>query len=198
VSRNPFSHLGAFGRPADIGGFFAKYSWILIKNLVGWVFIICAVPVAGLFPGPLGLPMFLIGFALVTLPGKRRLTSRVLRGIPININSSTVRTWRTVAAILLPPFFPLILAWVESHRPEVLAYVEHFGATGMAAAYLVCVTVTWIGSYWFLRAVNVAMRFIPGVRRRIRPWMRRRGINLLPPRHNNLGKRSYDGNEESL
>jgi hypothetical protein len=198
VSRNPFSHTGAFGTPADIGGFFARYSWILIKNLIGWVFIITSVPVAGLFPGPLGLPMFLIGFALVTLPGKRRLTSRVLRAIPIDIESSGVRTGRIIAALLLPPFFPLILAWVESHRPEVMSYVARYGTTGMAAAYIVCVTLTWIGSYWFLRAVNFGMRFIPGIRRRIRPWLRRRGINLLPPRTKHRGRRSADGSDEIL
>jgi hypothetical protein len=40
--------------------------------------------VAGpLVPGPGGIPLFLIGFALISFPGKRRLTARVLRGKPV-------------------------------------------------------------------------------------------------------------------
>ena len=39
--------------------------------------------VAGpLVPGPGGIPLFLIGFTLISFPGKRRLTARVLRGTP--------------------------------------------------------------------------------------------------------------------
>jgi hypothetical protein len=189
VSKNPLSPTGVLRQSADIGAFFARYSWIIIKNVIGWLFILTSVPVAGLFPGPLGLPLFLIGFALVTLPGKRSLTSRVLRGIPIKIESRQVRTGRTIAALLFPPFLPPLLAWVESRRPEVISHVETFGAVGLAAAYFLCVAVTWIGSYWLLRLTNVIIRYAPRARRRVRPWLRRHGINLLPPRAKKRGSR---------
>src|SRR4051812_40634215 len=60
--------------------FLSEYAWFIIRNVVGWVLILASIPVGVLLPGPGGLPMFLIGFALVTFPGKRKLTARVLRG----------------------------------------------------------------------------------------------------------------------
>ncbi|MGA3065598.1 MAG: hypothetical protein ABSF29_01995 [Tepidisphaeraceae bacterium] len=188
------------GKTADIGGFFALYFWIILKNVLGWIFILIAVPVGGLFPGPLGLPMFLFGFALITLPGKRRLTSRVLRGMPIPIDSAPVRTWRTLAALIFPPLLPPILIWLESRRPRLVVEVEHLRGIGMAAVYLMTVAATWIGSYWVLRLVNVVLRFVPRIRRRIRPWLRRHGVNLLPPRTKPRRTRATGafGNEEIL
>src|SRR3712207_2627477 len=65
---------------AGITSYFAGYFWFILKNVVGWIFILGS-PVLGLaVPGPGGIPVFLIGFALVTFPGKRKLTSRVMRG----------------------------------------------------------------------------------------------------------------------
>src|SRR2546423_11001252 len=51
--------------------------WFLVNNIIGWVLILLAWPVGLALPGPGGLPMFLIGFALITFPGKRHLTARV-------------------------------------------------------------------------------------------------------------------------
>ena len=61
--------------------FLNEYAWFIVRNIVGWMLILAAPPLGLLLPGPGGLPVFLIGFALVTFPGKRRLTARVLRGI---------------------------------------------------------------------------------------------------------------------
>src|SRR3712207_8117471 len=48
------------------------------------------------------IPLFLIGFGLVTLPGKRRVTARMLRGRPIDPRTRAYRWARTAAAALLP------------------------------------------------------------------------------------------------
>src|SRR6185436_11852003 len=60
--------------------FFTSYFWFIVKNVIGWIFILGSLPIGIALPGPGGIPLFLIGFALVTFPGKRRLTARVLRG----------------------------------------------------------------------------------------------------------------------
>src|SRR5438067_6919242 len=67
-------------RLSTAGRFFASYAWLILKNIVGWAFILVSPAVGFTLPGPGGIPLFLIGFALVTFPGKRRLTARVLRG----------------------------------------------------------------------------------------------------------------------
>ena len=65
---------------------FREYFWFVVKNVIGWVFILASPVLGALIPGPGGLPLFLIGFALVTFPGKRKLTSRVMRGIPMDLS----------------------------------------------------------------------------------------------------------------
>jgi hypothetical protein len=71
--------------------FFSGYFWFIFKNVIGWMLIILAIPVGLTVPGPGGIPIFLIGFALVTFPGKRKLTSRVMRGrgLPIEMQVFT-------------------------------------------------------------------------------------------------------------
>src|SRR3954469_9908020 len=60
-------------------GFFADYFWFLVKNVVGWIFILLAF-LLGPVPGPGGIVVFLIGFGMISFPGKRRLIVRVFRG----------------------------------------------------------------------------------------------------------------------
>ena len=86
-----------------------RYAWIIIKNVVGWVLMLSAIAVGSVFPIPLGTPMFLIGFALITFPGKRHITSSALRGIPIRIYTRKALMWRLAFSLLLPPAF--------RHRP---------------------------------------------------------------------------------
>ena len=78
------------------------YSWLVAKNVVGWVLILGAGPIGVALPGPGGLPLFLIGFALVTFPGKRNLTARVLRGIPVRRESRAFRITLATVAMLAP------------------------------------------------------------------------------------------------
>ena len=67
-----------------------------------------------LVPGPGGIPLFLIGFALITFPGKRRLTARVLRGRPIALESIRL-TLVTIGIALALAVPALVLAprWSE-------------------------------------------------------------------------------------
>src|SRR3954469_14509809 len=69
--------------------FLTDYAWWLSRNVVGWILMLAALPIGFALPGPFGLPLFLIGFALVTFPGKRRLTARVLRGRRLAIENPT-------------------------------------------------------------------------------------------------------------
>src|SRR3954467_11279304 len=70
---------------SGIRRFIADYFWLVLKNVIGWIFILASLPVGVTLPGPGGIPLFLVGFALVTFPGKRRLTTRVMRGRPMRM-----------------------------------------------------------------------------------------------------------------
>src|SRR5260221_2403532 len=74
-------------RPSRVLG----YLWLVLKNVIGWVMILGSGPVGLAVPGPGGIPLFLIGFALISFPGKRRLTARVLKGKPIDPASPNYR-----------------------------------------------------------------------------------------------------------
>jgi hypothetical protein len=69
----PPRHVPPVSRP---GGFSRGYAWLILRNVLGWVLIVDG----ALIPGPVGLPVFMIAFALISFPGKRRPTARALRG----------------------------------------------------------------------------------------------------------------------
>src|SRR5262249_30903204 len=73
---------------------FRQYFWAIFNNVIGWIFVLFSGPVGIVAPPPIGTIMFLVGFALVTFPGKRRLTSRVMRGrgLPIQMQIFTIAT----------------------------------------------------------------------------------------------------------
>src|SRR3954462_3812560 len=74
-------------RPSPV----STWVWFILKNLIGWLLIIAAFPLGAMIPGPGGIPLFLIGFGLITFPGKRHLTARVLRGVPVPRDSKQFR-----------------------------------------------------------------------------------------------------------
>ena len=80
-------HDDSHARPPHSGSrgqrFLASWYWLVLKNVLGWLLILASLVAGPLVPGPGGLPLFLIGFALISFPGKRRLTARVLRGKPV-------------------------------------------------------------------------------------------------------------------
>jgi hypothetical protein len=104
----PTNHRARHRFPlSKAGRFFAGYAWLIVKNVIGWAFILVS-PVAGFtLPGPGGIPLFLIGFALITFPGKRKLTARVLRGKTMNLDAPLFNALEIALAILVP----LILVW---------------------------------------------------------------------------------------
>ena len=93
--------------------FLTMRTWLVLKNLIGWVLIFGALVAGPLVPGPGGLPLFLIGFALISFPGKRRLTARVLRGRPVQFRPALVAVICAGTALIAPA---LVLIVVR-HRP---------------------------------------------------------------------------------
>jgi hypothetical protein len=179
-----------------ISAFFTRYFWVIIRNLVGWVLIISAIVVGGVFPGPLGTPIFLIGFSLITFPGKRRLTSRVLRGIPMDLFTHRMRSIRGAIAVIFPP----LIVWLIAHREHSQFHPQRIGLWPTIAVYCMAVAGTWLLTFWFMRGLNLIIHFLPRVRRNVRPWLKKHGINLLPPRRRRRSKSSpmSPQNEEIL
>jgi uncharacterized membrane protein YbhN (UPF0104 family) len=158
--------------------FFAGYFWFILKNVIGWVLMLSALPVGLVVPGPGGLPIFLIGFALVTFPGKRKLTARVMRGRGMRLESAFFTTITSFVSIVLTAGLIWFLVWkwgwvIETYSIPVISIV------------LVCVlaaAVTWLVTRLSLRVADWILRNMPRARRFIRPWLRRKGFYLLPPR----------------
>src|SRR4051794_3506464 len=79
-----------------------EYAWFIVRNVIGWILILAAPPLGLLLPGPGGLPIFLIGFAMVTFPGKRKLTARVLRGRRLHIEDRAYAILAVFVSIAIP------------------------------------------------------------------------------------------------
>lgn len=162
--------------------FTGTWTWLILKNLIGWGLILAAFVAVPLVPGPAGLPLFLIGFALVSFPGKRRLTARALRGRPVRFPPVRFVLICTGVALIAPGVVLLIVR----HRPKWLAQVRT-GAlarrpVAVAALYLIGAAVLWVIARLAPHAVNLMLRATAKARRRFRPWLRRHRIRLLPPR----------------
>jgi uncharacterized membrane protein YbhN (UPF0104 family) len=169
--------------------FFAGYFWFIFKNVIGWILILSSVPVGFTFPGPGGLPLFLIGFALVTFPGKRQLTSRVMRGRGLPIEAEVFT--------FLTAFFAIagtcVLMWFIADRVDNLLKDVHLDPRQQQATYTAIFTallitglfalgMTWLVMRLSLKVLNYVLRGMPFIRRKMRPWMRKRGMILLPSR----------------
>src|SRR5438445_5596195 len=153
--------------------------WFLTKNIIGWVLIILAWPIGIALPGPGGLPLFLIGFALITFPGKRHLTARVIRGVPVRRTSAAFRTTIAIIAIVLPAMVLVYLRYVTLR--DIFTVMDRRRLVQMLL-YICSVAFLWILGLRGDRAINWVIRRVPGIRRKVRPWMRRKGLDLLPPR----------------
>ena len=160
--------------------FIAEYFWFVFKNVIGWVFILGSLPVGIAVPGPGGIPLFLIGFALVTFPGKRRLTTRVMRGVAVRFDPAYFTFLVTFISILITAG----LLWFVAKRYEDLLAKFHLKITVFQLLGVIALAagVTWLTMRIFLAALNWFLRRLPTLRRKVRPWLRKKGINLLPPR----------------
>jgi len=159
-------------------GFFTEYFWWILKNVIGWVLILTAWPIGLLFPAPLGFPLFLIGFALITFPGKRRLTARVLRGKAFLLKERPVFLTRVILSLLACSAAVWFLQWKHE---DFLRKFPHSTTMVFGAAFLM-LALTWVISGLAVPVVNWGLRMSPRLRKRVRPWMNRHGVNLLPPR----------------
>ena len=158
--------------------FFAGYTWLILKNVIGWVLILASFVAGPLVPGPGGIPLFLIGFALVSFPGKRRLTARVLRGRPFVFLRRPFLLVSLVVALAVPALALWVARW-RSFRPVGREYLN---ALVPAVLYGVGAALTWLAARSSQWALNLALRLVSKGRRRFRPWLRRHRIRLLPPR----------------
>src|SRR6266568_4263359 len=156
-----------------------QWIWFIIKNIIGWLLIILAWPVGLAVPGPGGLPLFLIGFAIITFPGKRHLTARVIRGIPVQRTGVAFRTTIATIAIVLPAMVLIYLRYVTLR--DVFTVMDRRRLVQMLL-YICSVAALWIFGLRGDRAINWVFWRIPRIRRKVRPWMRRKGLDLLPPR----------------
>jgi len=89
-------------RAARVKQFFRDYAWFILRNLIGWILILASPVLGVIVPGPGGLPIFLIGFALVTFPGKRKLTTRFLRGRRLHIEDRAYAILAAFFSIAIP------------------------------------------------------------------------------------------------
>ena len=158
--------------------FLAGYTWLILKNVIGWALILASLVAGPLVPGPGGIPLFLIGFALVSFPGKRRLTARVLRGRAVRFRHGPFVLVSLAVALVVPA---IVLGVARRHSPRVeQLYADRLPA--LALVYAVGAAVTWLLARASPRALNLLLRVVARGRRRFRPWLRRHRIRLLPPR----------------
>ena len=160
----------------------ADYFGFVLRNVIGWVFILGSVTVGITLPVPGGVPlMFLIGFGLITFPGKRRLLSRVMRGTQMS-----VEPWPFgIVVIAISVMVTMGALWVLVSRYEKLLLEMHLQWFDVVGICLVAAGVSWCVLRLGLAALNFSLRRVPKLRRYLRPWLRRRGVNLLPPRRKN-------------
>lgn len=162
--------------------FLASYFWLILKNIIGWLLILAAFVAGPLVPGPGGIPLFLIGFALISFPRKRHVTARVLRGIPIRprrVRFALV----CLGVVLIVPMLALVIAtdrpwWLAQMRAIAFAH----GPIAVIAVYGIMAFLVWVLVRLTPRALNLLLRIMAKARRKFRPWLRHHHIRLLPPR----------------
>jgi hypothetical protein len=175
--------------------------WFIAKNVIGWLLMLLSPVIGVALPGPGGIPIFLLGFALATIPGKRRMTSHVMRGRPIRVNQSTfvaiVSAISVVACVAIIWFF-------KSRFHQIVERLNLTGdATGRVVGIVVvlCViacVVSVIAVKLGTWGMNLLFRTLPKGRRLIRPYLKRWGVALLPPRRKLVAEDGSHVNENEI
>jgi hypothetical protein len=172
--------------PAALNQFLRIYFWFTVRNVVGWVFILGSLPIGLTMPGPFGLPLFLIGFMLVWFPGKRPLTTRMMSGRPMRFGPGVLGVLVVVVSVTVSA---LLIYFLEVRYERMLERlrlnIEFHRIKPLAVVGIVCLTacVSWLVLQLSLVVMNFLLRRVPRARRAMRPWLRSRGVTLLPPRH---------------
>ena len=175
-STHPPAHPGR--PPSRRERFFGGWFWLILKNVLGWLLIVVAFVAGPLVPGPGGIPLFLIGFALITFPGKRRLTARVLRGREIRILGGPFVLISLGTALALA----VLALGVARQRYEWVRTQHSRGWWAPLLSYLIAVALIWLAARATPHVLNLMLRLIAKARRKFRPWLRHHHIRLLPPR----------------
>ena len=175
------------------------FVWIL-KNVIGWTLIIAA-PILGIaLPGPGGIPVFLIGFALVTFPGKRKITTRFMRGRRLPIESPLFTGLITFFSVVVTATLMILswhyYEWIAAKLP--LAEWRIRGVSKVVAISLFALPGTMLVSWVGLKVLNYCLGWVPKLRRLVRPMMRRFGVRLLPTRRRRVGGRTELVKDEIL
>lgn len=184
----------------DLRRWITSYFWFILKNVIGWLCILGSPILGVLLPGPGGIPLFLIGFALVTLPGKRRLTSRFMRGGQLPIDSPLFTGMVTFFSVLVTAAL-MILAWQHFEWLVEKIPLKQWGMGDVAqvvAISALALPVTMVVTLLGLRVLNVVLGWVPRMRRFIRPALRKWGIHLLPTRRRRVGGRTEVVHDEIL
>jgi len=161
------------------GRFYSGYAWLVLKNLIGWTLILIAFVAGPIVPGPGGIPLFLIGFTLVSFRGKRKLTARVLRGKRIVFRGRTPRLVILGVSLIAPA----VALWLFGTRLAWLTAATTRGPLVFLTAYLLSVGLVGLVTSGALLLINPLLGIMPPIRRRIRPWLRRHHVRLLPTRY---------------
>jgi len=174
----PLSSSNGLPRRSRGQRFLTSRYWLILKNVIGWVLILLSFAAGPLVPGPGGIPLFLIGFALISFPGKRRLTARVLRGKPVRFRGGpfvliSLGVALSAAALALP---------LARSRSPWLATQTSKSPLALAVLYVITVAVIWLIARFTPHVLNLLLRLIAAARHKFRPWLRRHHIRLLPPR----------------
>jgi hypothetical protein len=164
--------------PGRAQRFFGGWGWLILRNAVGWPLILASFVTGPLVPGPGGSLLFLVGFALASFPGKRRLTARVLRGSPVQFHAFAFGIVSFGVALLVP----CLLFVIFQTRPAWIEWQRGRGPVALTAMYLLIAAASWLTVRSFPHASNVVLWIAARARRRIRPRLRHHHIHLLPPR----------------
>lgn len=187
--------------PAPKSQLLKSQFWFIAKNVIGWLLMLSAMPIGVALPGPGGIPIFLVGFALATIPGKRRMTSHVMRGRPVRVNSrlfaGIVSFISVVACVAIVWYFSHrfreIVDWVNLTRDERGRYFS-----AVAGLCVCAVAVSWLGTKLGVVGMNFMFRTLPKARRMARPWLKKYGVALLPPRRKLVDHTGAHVNENEI
>jgi hypothetical protein len=164
--------------------FFRDYTWFILRNLIGWILILASPVLGVIVPGPGGLPIFLIGFALVTFPGKRKLTTRFLRGRRLHIEDRAYAILAAFFSIAIPGIVLWVIAIRWRYEEQLRRVIEMYAPKNgvRVLTVILAVVITWLVTRISLKILNGLLKLLPRFRRKFRPWLQRKGLKLLPPR----------------